>query len=56
MRILPQDRCSDSVEDSRTNANDEAKDAEACEDVPDEVGLAGTNECGGLSVVLVIIR
>ena len=38
-----------------TDANDETKNACARDDILDEVGLAGTNKCSGLTVVFVVI-
>ena len=38
-----------------THANDEAANAYARDDILDEEGLAGTNKCGGLTVVFVIV-
>lgn len=38
-----------------TNADHEAEDCESCEDILDQVGLAGTNECSGLPVMLVVV-
>ena len=41
--------------DSLTDTDSEAKDAQACEDVSDEVGLAGSDEGSSLAVMLVVV-
>lgn len=38
-----------------THTNDEAANAYARDDILDEEGLAGTNKCGSLTVVFVIV-
>ena len=48
-------RSGSSVLGVRTDANDESTQRDAREDVFDKIGLAGADQGGGLSVVLVVV-